>query len=301
MEKSVLGRTGLEVSRLGIGLSEIGSRLSIDQAEEAGRVLEAALDGGTNFLDTAACYGVSEELVGRTVAHRRSEYILATKCGHATGGYVGEPWKAQTIRDSIDRSLDRMRTNYLDLVQLHSCSLDVLKKGEAIQALVGAREAGKVRFIGYSGDNEEARWAVESGVFDTLQTSFSIVDQQARNGLLPEAKARGMGVIIKRPIANVAWGAERSPRPYADEYFRRAQVLASMGPLPGAPNDPIVLAMGFVLAHQEVDTIIVGSRSPDHVKDNIAWMEKGPAIVAEVAAKLHRRFDNAGEQWMQLE
>jgi aryl-alcohol dehydrogenase-like predicted oxidoreductase len=89
MEMRKLGRTDLTVSRLGVGLAEMGSRLSLQDEGIASRLLNTALDGGISFLDTAACYGISEELVGRTVAHRRQEYVLATKAGHVTGGYEG--------------------------------------------------------------------------------------------------------------------------------------------------------------------------------------------------------------------
>ena len=174
MERVPLGQTGLLVSRLGVGLSEIGLQLSFNDEPEVNRLLNTALDLGANFLDTSACYGLSEELVGRTIAHRREEFVLATKCGHVTGGYLGKPWSARTIADSIDRSLRRLQTDRLDLVQLHSCGETVLKRGAAVRALVKAKEAGKTCFIGYSGDNETAAWAVDSGIFDTLQTSFSL-------------------------------------------------------------------------------------------------------------------------------
>jgi aryl-alcohol dehydrogenase-like predicted oxidoreductase len=300
MQTRTLGNTGLKVSRLGAGLSELGYRLTLDDEAQAARVLNAALDGGVTFLDTSACYGASEELIGRTISHRRQEYVLATKCGHVTGGYPGKEWTTQTIQDSIDRSLARMRTDYVDLVQLHSCGVDVLERGEVIQALLDARQAGKTRYIGYSGDNEAAQWAVESGVFDTLQTSFNLVEQRARTRLFPAAKARGMGIIAKRPIANGAWGVPQSPSAYASRYFERAQVMAKMGPLPGAPQNPILLALGFVLAHDEVDTAIVGTRNPEHMQANIEGVEGELPIPAEVVEELHRRFEELGQGWVQL-
>jgi aryl-alcohol dehydrogenase-like predicted oxidoreductase len=300
MEMRTLGNTDLRVSRLGAGLSEIGYELTLADEAEAARVLNAALDGGIRFLDTSACYGVSEELVGRTVAHRRDEFVLATKCGHVAGGYAGREWAAETIRDSIERSLARLRTDHLDLVQLHSCGIDVLERGEAIQALLDARQAGKTRYVGYSGDNEAAQWAIESGVFDTLQTSFNLVDQRARTRLFPPAKAKGMGIIVKRPIANGAWGASRSPSGYADEYFRRAQAMAQMGTIPGAPESRILLALGFALAHDEADTAIVGTRNPEHMRANIGWVETGLPLVAEAIEGLHRRFDQVGQGWPQM-
>ena len=252
-------------------------------------------------MDTAACYDISEELIGRTVAHRRGEYILATKCGHVTGGYEGDAWAARTVMDSIDRSLVRLSTDYLDLAQLHSCGVDVLERGEIIQALTDARQAGKIRFIGYSGDNEAARWAVESGLFDTLQTSFNLVDQRARTHLFSQAKAQDMGIITKRPIANGAWGASQSPSEYADVLFQRAQEMAALGPIPGAPEHRILLALGFTCAHDEVDTLIVGTKNPQHVRANIEWMETKLPMAVEAVQELHRRFDQLGQGWKQQE
>ena len=299
MERRPLGRTGLQVSRLGVGLAEIGFQLALADQARAAEVLNAALDGGINFLDTAACYGVSEELIGRTVAHRRQEYVLATKCGHVAGGYEGQEWTAQTIEDSIDRSLIRLQTDYLDLVQLHSCGVDVLERGEVIQALLDAKQAGETRFIGYSGDNEAALWAIESGLFDTLQTSFNLVDQRARTHLFPQAKAKGMGIIVKRPIANGAWGASKSPSEYANTYFERAQEMAALGPVPGAPEGRIPLSLGFTFAHDDVDTIIVGTRNPEHMRTNIQWTETELPIAAQAVEELHRRFEQLGAQWEQ--
>ena len=291
MEMVTLGKTGLKVSRLGAGLAEIGS---LTEEAVAGEVLNAALDGGINFLDTAACYGHSEEWIGRTISHRRQEYVLATKAGHVTGGYEGEEWTAQTILDSIDRSLKRMRTDCLDLVQLHSCGIEVLEQGDVIEALLAAKGSGKTRYVGYSGDHKAALWAIESGQFDTLQITFNLVDQWARKDVLPQAKAEGMGVIAKRPIANAAWGASASSDSTRDGSRRRAQAMLDMGPIPGAPQDPILLALGFTLAHDEVDTAIVGTRNPDHMRANITLVENELPIPKEAVQELHRRFDQLG-------
>jgi aryl-alcohol dehydrogenase-like predicted oxidoreductase len=299
MEMRTLGKTGLTVSRLGMGLAEIGTQLTFSEVYEASQVLNTALDAGVNFLDTSACYGISEELIGRTVAHRRDEYVLATKCGHVAGEYDGDPWTKETIKHSIERSLTRMKTEYVDLVQLHSCNVEILERGAVIEALLEAREEGKTRFVGYSGDNEAARWAVESGIFDTLQTSFNLVDQRARKTLFPEAKAREMGIIAKRPLANAAWGARRSPSDYVRPYYERAQAMQTQGPLPDAPEHRILLALGFVLAHDEVDTAIVGTRNPRHLASNVAWVEEALPISEKTIAELHRRFADRGEHWEQ--
>ena len=308
METTDFGKTGLKITRLGLGLAEISRQERSKVVEEADRVLNAALDGGINFLDTAACYGRTEEIIGATVAQRRDEYILATKCGHTTDdGDRGIPWTEHeswtgpAVTESIDRSLRRLQTNHLDIVQLHSCDVDVLEHGEVIEALVQARDAGKTRFIGYSGDNAAARWAVESGLFDSLQTSFNLVEQHARTkGLFEAAEAQGMGVIIKRPVANGAWGKARSPYSYADEYFRRAQIMERMGPLPKAPENPILLALGFVLSQSEVDTVIVGTHNPSHLSSNIEMITRQLPIPIETVEALQRRFEEADDGWFQL-
>jgi hypothetical protein len=288
MEMRKLGNTDLQVSRLGLGLAEIGFELGTGEEQQASRVLNAALDAGINFLDTAACYSDSEVLIGRSVAHRRDEFILATKAGHSTNGYPGRSWTAKTVTDSIERSLRRLKTDRLDLVQLHSCDLEVLQQGEVIQALLDAKRAGKTRYVGYSGDNEAALWAVKSGHFDTLQTSFSLVDQRARTDLFPEAEARGLGVIVKRPIANAVWGGNDSaPAPYR----QRARDMRQVGPVPEAPGDPILLALGFTLAYEAVDTAIVGTKNPDHVQANIEMVEHALPIAREAVDELQRRYD----------
>jgi aryl-alcohol dehydrogenase-like predicted oxidoreductase len=109
-----------------------------------------------------------------------------------------------------------------------------------------------------------------------------------------------MGIIVKRPIANGAWGASRSPSAYASEYYRRAQAMAQMGPISGAPKARILLALGFALAHGEVDTAIVGTRNPEHMRANLGWVETGLPLAAEALEALHRRFDQVGPGWPQM-
>jgi len=128
-------------------------------------------------------------------------------------------------------------------------------------------------------------------MFDTVQITLNLVDQWARWEVLPKAEAAGMGVIAKRPIANAAWGAPASPDPVREAYRQKAQAMIDMGPIPQAPEDPILLALGFVLAHPEIDTAIVGTANPAHMKANIARVENELPIQAEVVRELHRRFD----------
>ena len=303
MNRRPLGNTGLEVSKLGIGLAEIGMHLSPAEQSRAAVVLNTALDNGVNLLDTAACYGNSEELIGDAVSHRRDEYILATKCGHVAGDEKGEAWTGPTVARSIDRSLRRLKTDRVDIVQLHSCAVDVLEKGEVIRALEDAREAGKTRFISYSGDNEAAAWAVDSGIFATLQTTLNLVDQNARRGLLEAAHNAGMGVIIKRPIANGIWGGGTDqPRATSryDDINERVMAMMNAGPVAGAPDDRILLALGFTFAHPQVDTAIVGTTNPDHLLSNIELINSGLGLADGVVEELYRRFDSLGADWHQI-
>ena len=308
MQQSVLGKTGLEVSRLGAGLAAIGQELTLDDVDRAGRVLNEALDGGINFLDTAAGYLISEELIGCTISHRRQEFVLATKAGYNRDKAAVDMWTRELIHEHIDRSLKRMKTDYLDLVHLHSCSKEILERGEAVEALLETQTAGKTRFVGYSGDNEAAAWAVKSGLFDTLETSFNIPDQSAGHNLFGPVKTRNMGLIIKRPIANGAWRSDGSPtasrryppmRHYGDEYHRRAQLMAELGPIPDEPDDRFLTAMGFVLAHADVTTMVVGTQNPSHMRANIARMKKDPVLAPCTVGELHRRFDLLGVNWPQ--
>jgi hypothetical protein len=309
METRTLGKTGLKISRLGVGLAAIGEEESLETIDKVERVLSTALDSGVTFFDTAECYFDSEEMVGRTISGRRSEFALATKCGHGQLGVTPvsqdiEDWSIEGITASIDRSLKRLRTDYVDLLQLHSCSQAELEKGDVIEALQRARDAGKTRFIGYSGDNEAAHWAVNSGAFDTLQTSFNLADQRPRLGLLANAKAQGMGTIAKRPIANRAWGASQSPTTgfkfdpnYADEYWRRTQEMMALGPLAGNPKDPIQLSLGFAYAHDDLDVAIIGTRSPDHMASNCAMVEAGVTISEATVQDLYGRWDRLDNGW----
>ncbi len=306
MDKVTLGNTGLQVTRLGVGLAEIGNELSIEEAEQAGALLNAALDRGVNFLDTAACYGISEELIGMTVAGRRDEFVLASKAGHVAGDYAGEAWTYETVADSVDRSLERMKVEYIDILQLHSCGIDVLERGDVIRALEDAKAAGKIGHVAYSGDNEAARWAVDSGRFDTLQTSLNLTEQGARtSGLLEAAKAQGMGVIVKRPIGGATWGRAKQgiepPRNYDREYFDRARAMAELGDLPEEPSDAVLLALGFTLAHPEVDVAIVGTKNPEHMRGNLDLAEQALPISDAAVAELQARWDRLGSDWRQLQ
>jgi aryl-alcohol dehydrogenase-like predicted oxidoreductase len=294
VERRVFGGTGLEVSVLGFGGSEIGYERASPETVE--RLLGAALDAGLNVIDTAECYLESEELIGRAVSRRRSEFHLFTKCGHASG-LDGPDWSPRLLAESIERSLRRLRTDHVDLIQLHSCSADVLREGGVIEVLQRARDEGKARFVGYSGDGADARYAVECGAFDTLQTSVSVADQEAVELTLPLARERGMGVVAKRPVANAVWRHETRPddeyvRPYWDRVRRLGYDF-----LTGDARDAMSTALRFTLGVPGVHTAIVGTTKPGRWRENAEQLAAGPLAPREFDAIRARWKEVAPDDW----
>jgi aryl-alcohol dehydrogenase-like predicted oxidoreductase len=288
MEHRTLGKTGLSVGVLGFGGSETGYGAASVKTVE--KILSGAIDAGLNFIDTAECYGDGESLIGRAISHRRDDLRLATKCGHSDG-FAGRDWQPAMLEKSIDRSLKRLRTDRLDLLQLHSCSADTLKRGAVIDVLKRARAAGKTRFIGYSGDGTDALYAVKSGEFDTLQISVSIADQEAIDLVLPEAARRNLGVIVKRPIANAAWiSHDGYSRPYYDrlrtldyDFLRR--------------DDAAGIALRFTLSAPGVHTAIVGTTKPGRFQQNATLLASGPLPRAQYERIRARWRDVAKPGW----
>ena len=289
MQRHKLGSTDIDASVLGFGGSEIGYEGVA--ARTVAKLLGGALDAGLNVIDTAECYADSEVLIGKAIGARRSEFYLFTKCGHA-GGWGRPDWRLAPLLKSIERSLERLDTDYVDLVQLHSCSLDVLKRGDAITALERARERGWTRYIGYSGDGEAARYAIETGRFDTLQTSVSIADQEALDLTLPLARERGMGVIAKRPLANVAWRYTRRPDSYYADYWERLRVLKY--PFLEKPETAVATALRFTLSVPGVHTAIVGTTKPERWHENAALLGKG-ALPAKEFDAIRKRWAAVAE------
>jgi aryl-alcohol dehydrogenase-like predicted oxidoreductase len=276
--RRTLGRTGLDVSVLGFGGSEIGfERAGLTTVR---RLLDDALAAGLDVIDTAECYGDSEALIGAALAGRRGDVRLFTKCGHFEG--TGrDDWRPASLERSIARSLRRLRTDHVDLLQLHTCSLEDLRRGDVIEVVERARERGQARFLGYSGDGVAARYAVECGRFDTLQTSISVADQEAIELTLPLARARNVGVIAKRPIANAAWRAGRRPdNAYHQAYWDRLQRL-DYDFLRWPPAGSIGAALRFTAAVPGVHTLVVGTTRPGRWRENAAWLEDGALPPAE--------------------
>jgi aryl-alcohol dehydrogenase-like predicted oxidoreductase len=301
MEKVAFGKTGLQVSRLGFGAAPIGY-LKTDR-ERVGKILNLLLDEGVNVIDTAASYEGSEEEIASAVGHRREEFVLISKCGGKVPQAPGEAWSAELIRNTVDASLRRLQTERIDVMLLHSCDLIMLKKGEALGALVEARRAGKIGFVGYSGDNEAAAWAAGQKDVAVIQTSINIVDQTNIDLVLPEARKHNVGVLAKRPIANSAWRGLQAfssfyPQ-YVKPYWERFQGLRLTPQDLGfqSEKDWAEIALRFTIAQPGVHTAIIGTTNPDNARANIAAARKGP-LPADAVKKIRDAFKHAAaEGW----
>ena len=290
METTPFGRTGLKVSRIAFGAGPIGY-LGASEAQAA-KVLDLLLDRGVNLIDTAAAYLGSEELIGKALGAggRRDDVLLLSKCGRKVEGVQGEDWSARLVTETVDRSLRRLGTDHLDVMLLHSCGLEVLRRGEALGALIRAREAGKIRFAGYSGDNEAATFATGLPGVDVLMCSASICDQANLEGALPAAARAGTAVIAKRSVANAAWKPSEAQqgvyrdyvKPYADRFRAMALDPAALG-FPGAAAW-MEIALRFTLALPEVHALSVGTTSLANAEANLRLAEAGPLAPGAVQA-----------------
>lgn len=286
------GNTGLQVSALGIGSSPNAD------------VYRLLLDQGVNLVDTAQCYGEHEVFLGNTIRHRRHEFILVSKCGHHNVLPDGS-WRSHTISmKDIDRALQRLQTDHLDVMLLHSYDYDLLEKGDAVRVLAEAKKAGKIRFAGYSGDNDRAVLAASLPDIDIVETSISIADQHNIGLLLPMAIRRGLGVIAKRPTTSGAWRmlsddpasyATSNKRPYVERLL-----AMKITPADFAAQDWLELSLRFNIAVNGLHTSIVATSSVVHAQANVDAISKGPlpADAFETLRQVFREAQaNSGKVW----
>ncbi|MDC8770095.1 aldo/keto reductase [Roseateles albus] len=293
MQLRDFGNTGLRVSALGFGAMHINDE-RVTEAD-AGRLLNEVLDLGVNLIDTARGYGLSEERIGRHIAHRRQDYVLSTKVGYGIPGV--DDWTAACIVQGVDAALTRMRCEQIDIVHLHSCPLAVLQRGEVTAALLSCRKAGKLRVAAYSGDNAELDFALNSGAFGAVQTSISVCDQVNLAARLPLADKRGIGVIAKRPLAGAVWHHAQRPADYAEGlYWDRWQAIGLAADL--APEEVSAMALRFTAFLPGIASCIVGTSKPAHFKQNLAALTMGP-LGADQQSRLRQAFldKNSSGTW----
>lgn len=297
LERRVLGRTGLEVSTLGYGAMELrgGDHAPVLSDEEAGRLLNAVLDGGINLIDTSIDYGRSEELIGAHLAHRRSEYVLASKCGCVPGAGMGAEHvhTAANIREGVERSLRLLRTDHLDLVQFHrSVTPGTAEEDGALEEAFRLRDEGKVRFVGVSTTLPSLVDQIEMGVFDTFQIPYSAL-QRDHEEAISAAAATGAGIIVRGGVAR------GTPDDWAGRWYYMVATDTLRSRWDEAHLDDLLDGMTrtafllrFTLSLPDLDTTIVGTASLAHLADNLATAALGP-LSADVVAEAKRRLDAA--------
>lgn len=246
------GSTGRKVSALGFG----AMHLPAVDFEQARQTLHYALDHGINYIDTAAAYRNSEEIIGNAIAERRDEYFLATKT--AQREYEG-------AKQEIERSLQRLKTDHIDLLQLHYVNRDqefslLMSENGAYRAAVEARKAGKIHFIGITGHRPDrlSAW-ISKGEFDQVLFHLSLVQPFANQELIPAANH---------------WNMAKT----------------AMKPLSGGFVQPVRDAIRYTYS-QDVDTLISGMSSVEEVKENLE------AVAREVEAEEHRVLEAKAEKY----
>ena len=306
MQHVRFGNTGLQVSRLCLGTMTFG--LQCDEATSR-VILDRAAAGGITFLDAADVYpvgggfqtaGRTEEIVGRWLEGRRHEFIVATKCG---GAMSERPWDRGTSRkhvlDAIDASLRRLRTDYVDLYQLHHPDPETPIE-ESLRALDDVVRAGKVRYVGCSNfpAYQLARALGRSellgvGRFDTVQPRYNLLFRQIERDLLPLCREEALAVIPYNPLAGGLLSGkhrrETGPTPgtrftlgnaasrYQDRYWheREFATVEALRPLAAeAGLSPAQLALAWTLAEPAITAPIVGASRPEQLDDAIAAVEK---------------------------
>ncbi len=262
-----LGRTELQVSEISLGTVELGMDYGIPVRGEhlqpseadAARTLNCALDLGVNLIDTARAYGESEAIIGRVLKSRRAEYILATKIGSLSWeGYTGRELREQ-MEASITESLRTLQTNIIDLLYIHNATPELIQRGEIVEIMQRAQEAGYARFIGTTTYGEVAPLAVlKDGRFDCVQVAYNLLDRQFEERVLPLAKANDIGVIVRSVLLKGALTYRYTHLP--EELCELRTAVEGINSLCSAQDSSLPeLAYRFVLAHPAVSTALVGT------------------------------------------
>jgi aryl-alcohol dehydrogenase-like predicted oxidoreductase len=299
LTKKTLGRTGLEVTQLGYGAMEVrGSRIWGGRPvteEQADTILNAVLDSGINFIDTANDYGRSEEFIGKYLASRRSEYILATKCGctvvHRDENTDDTPhvWTRENLFRGLHESLTRMKTDYVDVMQLHNPSVEQVEQGDLVAVLQEMQQQGKVRWIGCSSTLPHITTYITNGVFDTYQIPYSGLER-AHEDVITRAATEGAGIIDRGGVARGEAGVGLGSQDRWSKFD-----AAKLDELREEGESRTAFLLRFLLSHPHIHTTIVGTLHPAHLQENIEIAARGP-LSAEVYAEAKQRLDAVGEK-----
>jgi len=277
-----LGRSGVEVSVLGVGTVSLGTPYGIPAAEglgppprgEAVALLREAADAGITLFDTAPAYGEAESILGEALGDR-SECLLATKVG-VPAGNPDRHALAASVRQSLDASRRALRREVLDIVQIHNATEAVIRRGELAEILLAEREAGRIRLLGATVYTEaEALAAIRAGVFDVVQVPFNGLDRGMAGRVFPEAARAGVGVVarsvyLKGVLTPRARKLPEALRPLREAAARLVDTVAgSWDALPA-------VALRYCLGVEGVSCVLVGPRSPGELREALDAVARGP-------------------------
>ncbi|MEO6486487.1 MAG: aldo/keto reductase [Thermoanaerobaculia bacterium] len=315
MQYRVLGRTGIRVSAIGFGAWAIGGaaeasgtplgwgRTSDDESLAA---IRRARDLGINFFDTSDSYGFgrSESLLGIVLARHRPDVVIATKGGvvRSSGGELRKDFSRQHILHAVDGSLKRLRTDYIDLYQLHNPTIDDLRRNDIQEIMERLQDAGKIRFWGVSiSTPEEGVEIINAGWGHALQVLYNALNQAPEKDLFPLAKEKGYGIIARVPLASgLLTGKYNSDSTFQSDDVRQNFLTARRlqeasqrvdevkSIIGGTARSATEGALRFVLAHDAVSTTIPGARTARQVESNAAAAEG--VLPVEVVEKLRARI-----------
>ena len=282
-----LGRTGIAATRLGYGAMELRDSNTKWPIEDphAEQVLNTVLDEGINYIDTADCYGRSEDFIGRFLSRRRSEFTLATKCGCIPNGKL---WTKENLQTGVERSLKRLQTDYIDVMQLHGASVREVEDGDLLDALEKMRDQGKVRWIGASTSSPNLGPFIDSGDFDVFQIPYSGFSRANENWISKAADA-DMGTIIR---GGVAKGEPGEGKGKAEGWALWEKAV--LDDLRAQDESRTAFMLRLSLSHPGIHTIIVGTQNPQHIRENVRTAQRGP-LPSDVLMEAKRRLTSAGE------
>ena len=304
-----LGRTNLQVSEIGFGAWAIGgTAYGSTRDEDSLSALETAWENGVNFFDTADTYGHghSEELVARFLQGKpRDKVFIASKAGwDFYHGGSRKNFAPDYLRFACEESLKRLKTNVIDLYQLHNPSLELIEKGEAVGALVDLKEQGKIRFIGISiHQDSEGLAAIRDGRVDTLQLVFNLLEPEMTARVFPEAKEKEIGMIAREPLAcGLLTGKykpdhvfpkddhrRRWPKERLGEDLQRVEALKKI--LSPHRLSLSRAALEYVLQFEEISTVIPGAKTPAQVSEN-TLASKDPCLRSQELSQLKNFHSN---------
>ena len=293
MQYRQLGNTDLEVSALSLGTVALGMRYGIApkqtlQEDEAGMIppsdteaiqlIHRAIDEGINFIDTARAYGRSEEVLGSALYDRRDKVVITTKLGcHDTDGNLlhGNALR-QHMLNSVATSLKLLRTDRVDLLMLHSATVDVLQNSEAIDILREIQTQGKTRYIGASTYGVEApRIAISKGV-NALQVAYNILDQRM-DEIFPLAEEKAVGVVVRSVFLKGALTPRADDLPeHLAPLKEKSEVVKQLAGQLTPPMNRIEAALRFVLSQSNITSALVGVHTQEELEASLRVAMQAP-------------------------